>query len=702
MSESSFNPPQGQQQKNTNAIFGQDPTLGSELVPFQTLDSQIEATFQRLGVKLTTHDLSIPEGLSSENLLQLAKAVAKAEEIPQWWWGSLWNYSGFGHGDRKKLTEDPEWVGPTYNEWANQGAAYQLYLEWRESSEVLRQNYARAEFLPRSYFVKALSAPPEKRIELLERCASGEIKSVRELEAEISQLKTSIPAPDSTSVSKNKKITTTDVEAQVQPGLAQTPEEITAAWKTGKKLEETDLELFQLFDKLWYTEGSEKILYNAYRKGSAPLNRTQFKLFMDQPEEWRNRWERYISNRNITFENALAGIGVDKFFLQQSQPRTRKDVLDRYLSIITELCSESFVRKLQAGEILPAPGDVELLGELRPEEMGELAQYIKPGLSFQEALEAQTEAHAEKLKTKLQAKLRRLFLQGIPQYLQGQDEIDRCKHDLCKAVDDATYNELRAFVRLDFDPATETDIDLEEIDPPKIKDAALAWQEHDKDKGSNQSVIISFHDILDVRAKSTPTPQAPEPDKEPPQKRSTEELQAIERIVRLCAGANPEGEASWRRGLATIQTEDLLDWNRQSDENIRRVANLTCGNFKKGLRQALRIVRQQIDGQTQLGDFKNLCISSKGTFQFELDGFYNSIIRFDREQIKKRFRDLLGATEHSPALEKALAQNSISETRLKVLHSMPDQELKYFIQCALYAAPAAEADTDFSFEESPI
>jgi hypothetical protein len=33
---------------------------------------------------------------------------------------------------------------------------------------------------------------------------------------------------------------------------------------------------------------------------------------------------------------------------------------------------------------------------------------------------------------------------------------------------------------------------------------------------------------------------------------------------------------------------------------------------------------------------------------------------------------------------------------------MPDQELKYFIQCALYDAPAAEADTDLSFEESVI
>lgn len=68
-------------------------------------------------------------------------------------------------------------------------------------------------------------------------------------------------------------------QAQGEPGLAHTPVEITAAWKTGTKLKETDPQLHQLFDKLWYTKGSEKILYTAYSEGSAPLDRSQFKLF---------------------------------------------------------------------------------------------------------------------------------------------------------------------------------------------------------------------------------------------------------------------------------------------------------------------------------------------------------------------------------------------------------------------------------------
>jgi hypothetical protein len=203
------------------AASQQPATQSSGLVPFQQLDSQLAATFQQLRVKPSLYDLSIPEGLSSENLLQLAKAVARVEEVPQWWWGSLWNYSGFAHGERKTLTEDPEWAGPSYEEWEHQGRAHGLYLEWLQSGQVIHntgklftQKGARARLLARSYFVKALLAPPEKRIALLQRCASGEIGSVRELEAEISRLKDSIPVPTPKSASKGKKGATTDVEAQ--------------------------------------------------------------------------------------------------------------------------------------------------------------------------------------------------------------------------------------------------------------------------------------------------------------------------------------------------------------------------------------------------------------------------------------------------------------------------------------------------------
>jgi hypothetical protein len=67
-----FNPP--------GTTSEQPETQSGALVPFQ-LDSQVAATFQRLRVKLSSHDLSIPEGLSSGDFLQLAKAVARVEEI---------------------------------------------------------------------------------------------------------------------------------------------------------------------------------------------------------------------------------------------------------------------------------------------------------------------------------------------------------------------------------------------------------------------------------------------------------------------------------------------------------------------------------------------------------------------------------------------------------------------------------------------
>ena len=206
-------------------------------------------------------------------------------------------------------------------------------------------------------------------------------------------------------------------------------------------------------------------------------------------------------------------------------------------------------------------------------------------------------------------------------------------------------------------------------------------------------------------------PEAPESnqDKEsagadPQRERSDEELQAIERIVRLCSRSNPEGEASYRRALSKVQFEDLLDWNREPDENIPRVMRLIHGDFKKGLRQALRIVRDPIDDQTRLGQLENLCNSSNGSFQCAHGNFYNSIIRFDREQIESRFRDLLRGTEHYSALEIALAQNSISEAKLKVLHSMPDEELKYFILCALYTKTGAaqRAKWLIRFFKSPV
>jgi hypothetical protein len=44
---------------------------------------------------------------------------------------------------------------------------------------------------------------------------------------------------------------------------------------------------------------------------------------------------------------------------------------------------------------------------------------------------------------------------------------------------------------------------------------------------------------------------------------------------------------------------------------------LIGGDFKKGVRQALTFLRKVIDDQTQLRDFKHLCISRDGSFQLD-------------------------------------------------------------------------------------
>jgi hypothetical protein len=183
--------------------------------------------------------------------------------------------------------------------------------------------------------------------------------------------------------------------------------------------------------------------------------------------------------------------------------QTRKDVLGRYLTKIAEICSERFVRKLKDGEILPEADDVKLFSELNPHEMGELEPFVLETRTFKEARYRQAGEQVKKLKTKLQNKLQSLFYRDIRRWIKDQDAIARCKDALYKAVDEATCDELREFAG--FDPTTEADINLEEIDPQKIKEAIMVCHEHNKGNASNQEAEISFRDILAARANSTPS-----------------------------------------------------------------------------------------------------------------------------------------------------------------------------------------------------
>jgi hypothetical protein len=537
-----FNPP--------SAASQQPATQSSALVAFQ-LESQVAATFHRLAVKLSPHDLSIPEGLSSEDFLQLALAVARVEELPQWWWGSLWNYPGFAHGERKRLTEEPEWAGPSYDEWEHQGRAHGLYLQWLESGVVIHKSDqlftakgARAMLLPRSYFVKALSAPPEKRIALLERCSSGEIESIRELEAEISRIRDSIPVPNLKSALKGKKITTTDVEAQVQRDEKKSQESSTERANklaTAKLALEKQPFMRDAINQIARHGGEE--LADAIRLQEIDIGTEQiYTLAKHAPDKLVALAPRILEAKRFP----LTPSGSD------APTQTRKEALGQYLTKIAEICSERFVRKLKDGEILPTADDVKLFGELDIQDMGEFEPWILKGLTFQEARDRQAEEQVKKLKAKLQTKLRTLFAEWLAKAKLGS-RADQYRDALYKAVDKATYDELRGFAG--FNPQTETDIDLEQIDPQKIKEAIKICHEHNKDKGSSQDVEISFHDILAIRSNSTPTTQAPGSgkDMEPLSEKRSEAIRQLNAI--LC-----DVIADPHQYFSNSSERDLVDW----------------------------------------------------------------------------------------------------------------------------------------------
>ncbi len=133
------------QQKDFFADDPPDDQGGVELSPSgKELAIFHSSVFKRLAVKPTSHGLEIPKGLSPDNLFELADAIAKVEDVPQWWWGSLWYYSRFEHGVRTALTQRPDWVGPSYDNWQQQGAAYDLYC--KVIGSLSGENLARAEY----------------------------------------------------------------------------------------------------------------------------------------------------------------------------------------------------------------------------------------------------------------------------------------------------------------------------------------------------------------------------------------------------------------------------------------------------------------------------------------------------------------------------------------------------------------------------
>jgi len=84
----------------------------------------------------------------------------------------------------------------------------------------------------------------------------------------------------------------------------------------------------------------------------------------------------------------------------------------------------------------------------------------------------------------------------------------------------------------------------------------------------------------------------------------------------------------------------------------------------------------------------------------------NKIVRFDREQMERGFRDLLGGTKHYPVRDNALKQNSISAANHKRFAPCPVRNSNILFLCTLYVlqlkAVPSEAEVDINFEGSVI
>lgn len=174
------------------------------------------------------------------------------------------------------------------------------------------------------------------------------------------------------------------------------------------------------------------------------------------------------------------------------------------------------------------------------------------------------------------------------------------------------------------------------------------------DKGEEEPGEIGFGDIGDeeepeisdeevprgtkpaVAADVTPEsgPLTQTPGQGPLFEHPKEVKEAIETIVKACAGSNPEMRAKWLATLGDpvkIEFQDILVWADNSTEDIRRIAGLATGDLRKGLRAAMRIVKGVIDSRTTLNFLVNRCRAEGGRLEHAY-GPYKIVVTYHKEQ----------------------------------------------------------------------
>ena len=128
----------------------------------------------------------------------------------------------------------------------------------------------------------------------------------------------------------------------------------------------------------------------------------------------------------------------------------------------------------------------------------------------------------------------------------------------------------------------------------------------------------SESDLVMPGASSTPTQDKPTPGTGPGFKHPPAINKVIDRIAKLCGGDQPHEVEQWHKLLndpIKIKFLDLSDWDRHSDEDVRRIGRLIHGNFDKGLRDAIRIVERRIDLRTPLSFLIQQCMANGGRWE---------------------------------------------------------------------------------------
>jgi len=121
------------------------------------------------------------------------------------------------------------------------------------------------------------------------------------------------------------------------------------------------------------------------------------------------------------------------------------------------------------------------------------------------------------------------------------------------------------------------------------------------------------HGTREVSDEDKPTPGTGPGFKHPPAINKV-----IDRIAKLCGGDQPHEVEQWHKLLndpIKIKFLDLSDWDRHSDEDVRRIGRLIHGNFDKGLRDAIRIVERRIDLRTPLSFLIQQCMANGGRWE---------------------------------------------------------------------------------------